>query len=139
MKGISSSFFVLCSKFTQPKSVLVQTYSFFSDVGLHEFNLLFENRSLPTSSGIQPKSLLVPVGYVPVSKTWRILGSLFLFQRKFNSPRLAKKLLKMALRPLLKRMTDITNLRYLKFAANSLIRAPSICFVFTPMSRFLQN
>lgn len=58
------------------------------------------------------KFFLVPVHHVQVSKTWRILGSLFLSRRKFSTPWLAKKHLQMALRPLLKGMTAITNLRY---------------------------
>lgn len=117
------SFFVPLNKlFLQvysTKRVLTQTYSFF-------WCWISKTRNLPTSSDIQSKFFLVPVHHVQVSKTWRILGSLFLSRRKFSTPWLAKKHLQMALRPLLKGMTAIADLRYLKFAANSLTRAPSM-------------
>lgn len=118
---LSITFF---TRFTQPKSVLPQAYSFFAGFGF--LNTFYENRNLPSVSDKQPKSFLVPGHEARVSKTWRILGSLFLSQRKFNTPRLVKKQLKIALRPLLKRMTETTNPRYLKSAANSFMRAQSL-------------
>ena len=62
IEGIFPSLFVpfnyIFHRYTQPKSVLAQTYSFFSGLG---FNIFYENRNLPTVSDKQPKSFLVPV------------------------------------------------------------------------------
>lgn len=122
------SFFVPFNKlFLQvysTKRVLTQTYSFF---WCWILNILYPKpetfRPPPTYNR---KFFLVPVHHVQVSKTWRILGSLLLSRRKFSTPRLAKKHLQMAQRPLLKGMTAIADRRYLKFAANSLTRASSM-------------